>query len=240
MDKNRGFTLIELLVVIAVIAILMAILMPALSRAREQAKATTCRNNLRQIGMGMQLYAQDNAYFVPRTGGWWPFLFIRYIDESRKAGVDRWNAENFGEVKAYKCASFSRKKQLVCYVVNNLKMGSSYKDPQPSGLFSKLDKFLRPSQTLYMMDYDCDFRGENGAAKVIETVEDLEKCTSLDARFNSHLPRAPLGTRRIAPDRHKPYGLNGLYIDGHVSKVVAEEITLYDLGAKDRGYQSTP
>ncbi|MCX5643872.1 MAG: prepilin-type N-terminal cleavage/methylation domain-containing protein [Phycisphaerae bacterium] len=59
MNRRNAFTLIELLVVIAVIAVLMAILMPALSRAREQGKRAACLNNLRQLALSWNLYADD-------------------------------------------------------------------------------------------------------------------------------------------------------------------------------------
>jgi len=55
----RGFTLIELLVVIAIIAILAAILFPVFAQAREAARKASCQSNLKQIGTGMMMYAQD-------------------------------------------------------------------------------------------------------------------------------------------------------------------------------------
>lgn len=58
--KKRAFTLIELLVVVAVIGILSALSLPALQRARRSANGTVCVNNLRQLGLGAQLYWSDN------------------------------------------------------------------------------------------------------------------------------------------------------------------------------------
>jgi prepilin-type N-terminal cleavage/methylation domain-containing protein/prepilin-type processing-associated H-X9-DG protein len=60
--RTRAFTLIELLVVIAVIAILMAVLIPALGKAKESARDVKCRSNLRNIGMGITLFLQDNDF----------------------------------------------------------------------------------------------------------------------------------------------------------------------------------
>ncbi len=68
--RKSGFTLIELLVVIAIIAILAAILFPVFARAREKARQASCSSNLKQIALGMLMYAQDYDDTMLAGSGW--------------------------------------------------------------------------------------------------------------------------------------------------------------------------
>ena len=78
-SPRRGFTLIELLVVIAVISILAAILFPVFAQAREKARAIACLSNMKQIGLGVQMYVQDND----------ERLFFRPAKSAAKVGSTR-------------------------------------------------------------------------------------------------------------------------------------------------------
>ncbi len=101
--SRRGFTLIELLVVIAIIAILIALLLPAVQQAREAARRTQCKNNLKQIGLALHNHMDTHGAFPPgyvcydetgnkfKTGGWqdginelgfsWMPMLLPFVEE---------------------------------------------------------------------------------------------------------------------------------------------------------------
>src|SRR5215471_15351279 len=96
---QSAFTLIELLVVIAVIAILAALLLPALGRAKEQGKTAACISNLRQIGVAIQLYVQENNNRLPSMADQYPGVTNGY------PGPEIVLSNHLGNVNVLRCPS---------------------------------------------------------------------------------------------------------------------------------------
>jgi len=147
---RKGFTLIELLVVIAIIAILAAILFPVFARARENARRTSCLSNLKQLGLGVQMYSQDYDEHVPPAYQYngpttddlysWMALIMPYVKSSQVCVCPSWsNAEVYGEANA------DRKPPIpfASYTAPFLVTG------QPG---RALAAFVAPAETIYGLD----------------------------------------------------------------------------------------
>lgn len=101
MKRHTAFSLIELLVVIAIISVLVGIMLPGLNKAKEKARQAQCRGNLRQIGLGLMMYAQDYERY--------PYLLTYLVSRSEFYGFDRplepYTQGNWTNV-LYRCPSY--------------------------------------------------------------------------------------------------------------------------------------
>lgn len=106
-NRQTGFTLVELLVVIAIIAILTALLLPALGSAKAKAKRITCTSNLRQINLGLRMYADDSNDKSPKTPNSThsrPLVLIKWIGYKKLiAGYVGRNDASASQDKLYAC-----------------------------------------------------------------------------------------------------------------------------------------
>jgi prepilin-type N-terminal cleavage/methylation domain-containing protein/prepilin-type processing-associated H-X9-DG protein len=104
-SNRRGFTLIELLVVIAIIAILAAILFPVFARAREKARQTSCLNNVKQIALGVLMYAQDYDERMP----------MRYDSSSPRVGLMQATQPYVKNQNVHDCPSASHNSAITSF-----------------------------------------------------------------------------------------------------------------------------
>ncbi len=239
--RHRAFTLIELLVVIAIIALLMGILMPSLSRARKQARGVYCLSNLKQLGIAVQMYAQEYDDFIPRAmddqKAKWVFVFLPFLGEKQR------EIKDYRKVEILQCPDFPRMgmgmnglrnaEQTVDYIVNAWDMDkpglTNGNKGQQKDNPTKLHSVRQPAERIYLADNEA-----GGWRPIIRHQQDLNLASNLnllDVWSVTHMAASTqesVGnnlTRRVAADRHRNKGCNNLFFDGHSDWLAAEDNT---------------
>lgn len=235
MKTKRGFTLIELLVVIAIISILAAMLLPALAKAKERANRAACLSNLRQWGLSLNMYLDDNNqvfpdFSIPSTTPGAPSGYsqdkIRWTDLASFAAAGSGNSAWFNALPTY--VSQLPLAQYAASPANFVNGRSVFNCPSATFQPAEVDTLTRVA-----FSYGINFKGTNGATPAAAPF----KATGVrhpsafvffsDVRANSgETPYygsnplndlgAPRGSLNHLSSRHAA-GANLTFLDGHAA-----------------------
>jgi general secretion pathway protein G len=200
LDKKSGFTLIEMLVVIAIIALLVSILVPTIGSTLRSAKTKACASNLRQIGTGFLLYANENEGKLPyqqkNSGTTWHIEIAPFLEDYSNGDYYNLSQQNSEPPGVYNCP-----------LTDNKIRPGNYAD--------------------YGMNYLINDHGTNGNQTVpqrsVFSVPTPTQTMLLADSVNCGRRLSPYSANGSMDPRHPGDSMNILFIDGHVdNRTIAE------------------
>jgi prepilin-type N-terminal cleavage/methylation domain-containing protein/prepilin-type processing-associated H-X9-DG protein len=240
MRKHSGFTLIELLVVIAIIAILMAVLIPSLAKAREKVKDTSCKSNLRNIGLAVAMYLDSNERKLPNFGNtsngflWYDAAGNMFTPKTATTDTywGLWYYSYLKDVKVFGCPSFTHIPEGLIYTNNNqdpvkvAKMAGYGLNYHTKARGMNTSNVWRQAEFLFCSDH-AEPRPDGGTDDCfhnndIQGAMNLTQYRKGGSRFFSYRQIFRHGVRYNDAERTGGHA-NVLWLDGHVTQL--EETT---------------
>jgi prepilin-type N-terminal cleavage/methylation domain-containing protein len=238
--ERGGFTLIELLVVIAIIAILASLMLPALSKAKRKVRLLQCMNNVRNLGMSLQLYAVDHNDAVPDT---WTSGNAGSLEFRVTGGNGPWNRmwllvdvfRRYGVESNMFCPASTR--TMVLQTEHNAMVGAtgfrSLTGPVPyaSGVIHSAR--IHPTNVVYRM---IPQQVETPEGPVMQSASELvlfaDNIPSRGENTKEFVPLGKLANPAGLKASHEdaagiPTGGNAIYLDGHSSFTPLRRVRLW-------------
>ncbi len=213
MRRHSALTLVELLVVLTILGVLIALLLPAVQQARSAARRTLCQNHLRQLGLAMAQFTNNNDGHFPRTshagaGRSWVFTLSPYlenVDEMRICPEDELRAERLANDGS-------------SFVLNEYLVRQVYDMDGDLASVERIDDLASTSQTLVVFE---------AAERDDQVSVHFDHAHPSDWFSRKSLRKGRSWAklvREIQPDRHYGPTANYLFADGHVRTIPEDTI----------------